>query len=113
MTAAGIKVRLLAGADPRSDKILKRGFGLCIWSPPEPTAVDMYYWWHASQVLPMMRGHSPKNWYRALRETALKLQKGDGSWPASGPWGAQGGENYSTAAMILALQGPYGAGRRP
>lgn len=37
----------------------------------------------------------------------LERQRNDGSWEPIGPWGMYGGEVYSTALMVLALQAAY------
>ena len=68
----------------------------------------MYYWWRASRCFRMLDRSQQRNWNKAIEAAALKGQAGDGSWPPIGAWGMHGGQAYSTAVMVIALQSVFG-----
>ena len=77
--------------------------------------IDMYYWYYGTLAMFQLGGTEWKDWWQKMKEAALTgQQKGNpnetcqrGSWDPIDPWGVQGGRIYTTAMMILCLEGPY------
>jgi len=83
-----------------------------------PRAADQdgcnyYYWYYATLALFQQGGEPWERWNRALKETLLALQVGEGEGTAAGSWdpidprSAAGGRVVSTALAILCLETYY------
>jgi len=113
MTAAGLLCSVFLGQDPRSTPILSKHADLLLRTLPkwEADGSDMYYWYYGTYAMYQMGGRHWERWSRALADVALENQRQDGahegSWDPAGPWGRPGGRVYSTAMMVLCLEGGY------
>jgi len=105
MTAAGILTRIIAGEDPRRSELIQKGARLCIQVAPrgDASSLDMYYWYVGTNALARVGGPAWKQWRAALEPVLRQSQAKDGTWPATGAWGADGGGVYSTAIGALTL----------
>jgi hypothetical protein len=84
---------------------------------PEPSRVNLYYWYYASLALHRQRQLSDQNaaawqaWNRALTSVLVNKQANDGpdagSWDPECIWGGYGGRVYSTALSALCLEVYY------
>jgi hypothetical protein len=108
MTAAGILIRLLCGA--QVDQRIEKGAERCVRVLPtwEEPARDMYYWYAGTLALVQLGRVDPLNaWGPAVRKTITEHQRADGhergSWDPSGVWGRAGGRVYSTALLASTL----------
>jgi hypothetical protein len=123
MTAAGILIRIVAGEDPLSSEMIKKGADLCCdryslpnWNPDDGS-IDMYYWYWGSLGLFQVGGTHWRKWNEAIVEAVVKHQhpKGSGSrtgsWDPLDPWGADGGRVYSTAMLTMCMEVYYRYGR--
>lgn len=101
-------------ADPARDKLFKLGAKLMGDVPPrwapEGGSIDLCYWMFGSRAMSMASPKDDVPWRKALVDALLPNQKADGSWPADGVWGKQGGTVYATSMAVMALLGrvPYG-----
>jgi hypothetical protein len=102
MTAAGIFIRIVAGA--------------CELAPdwnPDSGSIDMYYWYWGSLALFQVGGTHWRKWNDAMVGTVVKHQHAagsgsrTGSWDPIDPWGPDGGRVYSTALMTMCLEVYY------
>ncbi|MHC4731805.1 MAG: HEAT repeat domain-containing protein [Planctomycetota bacterium] len=111
MTAAGAWCRHLLGGELLADAVHKRSIRLCAELPPkwlsDTGQIDLYYFHFGTLALSQEDGSASRKWNSALRKALLPAQRDDGSWPANGVWGADGGKVYSTALAVLSLLGPY------
>ena len=109
MTAAGAWCRHLLGGKMLAGSVCKRSIGLCAGIPPAwvSSRIDMYYFHFGTLALCQEGGSTAKKWNAALQKALVPAQRGDGSWPARGVWGADGGRIYATAIAVLSLLGPY------
>jgi hypothetical protein len=84
---------------------------------PEPSRVNLYYWYYASLALHRQQQLSDQNaaawqaWNSALTSVLVSKQAGDGadagSWDPECIWGGYGGRVYSTALSTLCLEVYY------
>jgi HEAT repeat protein len=109
MTAAGVWSRQLLGGPLVEGKMCKLGIALCAELLPRwrHGHIDMYYFHFGTLALCQDDSSATKKWNSALRKALVPAQRIEGSWPANGVWGADGGEVYSTAFAVLSLLGPY------
>jgi hypothetical protein len=109
MTAAGAWSRHLLGGEMLEHGICERSTELCLEILPRWRRgyVDMYYFHFGTLALCQAGGGQAKKWNSALRKALVPAQCSDGSWPATGVWGADGGEVYATSLAVLSLLGPY------
>jgi hypothetical protein len=122
-TACGMAVRIFCGDEPRGTGLI-RGMGRVLldkppeWNP-EVGRIDYFYWHFGTLAMFQLGGPEWQEWWQKMKEAALTgQQKGNptetcqrGSWDPIDPWGTQGGRIYSTAMMVLCLEGPYRYGR--
>jgi len=113
LTAEGLFVQLLLGADP-ADALLRKQADLILRTPEdwdERFAIDMYAWYQSSNALQLLGGPQRDAWEERLKKSVLAHQQsqGDarGSWDPAGPWGHVGGRVYSTALMALVLESRF------
>jgi hypothetical protein len=120
MTAEALYCRQLVGeslddgndqtaADEATQRILR--------TLPEPTHVNLYYWYYASLALHRKQQASEQDaaawqsWNSALVNALVGKQKYDGtdagSWDPECIWGGYGGRVYSTALSALCLEVYY------
>lgn len=123
-TASSAFTRLCLGEDPARTTDLARGLGLLAALPPRwdraSGHIDMYYWHWGTLASWQVGGETWAAWKEALAKAALVSQRKDGdpclekgSWDPAGPWGPAGGRVYSTAMMLLCLEGAARYPRRP
>lgn len=114
MTAAGILVRIVAGEDPRTSEMVKKGADLCVdyspkWSPDDGS-IDMYYWYFGTLALFHAGGDAWKAWNEAMKRAVVGHQRPQGagacagSWDPIDAWGEEGGRVYATALLVLCLE---------
>jgi hypothetical protein len=122
-TACGMTVRIFCGDEPRGTGLI-RGMARVLldkapeWNP-EAGRIDYFYWHFGTVAMFQLGGDEWKEWWQKMKEAALAGQvRGNpdetcqrGSWDPIDPWGTQGGRIYSTALMVLCLEGPYRYGR--
>jgi hypothetical protein len=109
MTAAGMRIRFLAGAG--ATEAIRKGAKACLARPPkwgEGTA-DMYYWYFGTLAMREVGGEEWKAWDASLEKAVLRHQQAEGaragSWDPLDPWGlTEGGRIYSTALLTLCLE---------
>jgi hypothetical protein len=122
-TACGMTVRIFAGDEPRGTGAIRGQARVLLdkapeWNP-EAGRIDFFYWHFGTIAMFQLGGPEWQEWWQKMKEAALAgQQKGNpdetcqrGSWDPIDPWGTQGGRIYSTAMMILCLEGPYRFGR--
>ena len=63
----------------------------------------MYYWYMGTKAMARIGGPSWTQWRSALEPVLRNGQQRDGTWPAAGAWGSEGGVVYSTAIGALSL----------
>jgi len=109
MTAAGVWCRHLLGGPLVEDKTCKLGVALCAEILPlwRSGRIDLYYFHFGTLAVYQDHGSVWGAWKPPLEKAFLSSQATDGSWPAVGVWGEDGGEVYSTALAVLSLLGPY------
>jgi hypothetical protein len=117
MTAAGILIRVIAGADPRADEMIRKGLDGCLEVPPtwnpENGSIDMYYWYQGSLAVFQCGGTHWRKWNEAMVDALVKHQHAKsngargGSWDPLDPWGDVGGRVYSTALLTMCLEVYY------
>jgi hypothetical protein len=102
MSAVGLLCRqYLDGWGPRSPRLL-RGIDAHLRPHPPGARQDAYYCYYATQVMFHFGGQGWKEWNAQMRETLVKTQEKNGSWPAAGDaWGRQGGGRLMVTAMNL------------
>ncbi|MCR9243414.1 MAG: hypothetical protein NXI31_00175 [bacterium] len=113
MTAAALNSRAMASL-VLYDGINVRAAELLLQKPPssKATAVDFYYWFHATEAMAAVPDRAAqRKWFKLLRGVLLARQRGDdafaGSWDSDCAWGRVGGRVYSTALGVLMLSSPY------
>jgi hypothetical protein len=84
---------------------------------PEPSRVNLYYWYYASLALHRQQQLSDQNaatwqaWNGALTSVLVSKQADNGqdagSWDPECIWGGYGGRVYSTALSTLCLEVYY------
>jgi hypothetical protein len=121
-TACGMTVKIFCGEAPGSG-LIKGQAGILLAKLPEWTQdtgrVDCFYWHFGTLAMFQLGGSEWQTWWEKMKEAALVGQKkgvagescNRGSWDPIDPWGIQGGRIYSTALMVLCLEGPYRYGR--
>ncbi len=115
MTAVGILCRILAGEDPRTSEMVRKGAELCRKSPPlwDDGSLDMYYWYFGTLALSRVGGECWTKWNDEMKAAIVANQRPKdagpfaGSWDPVGAWGEDGGRVYSTALMVLCLAEYY------
>ncbi|MBI1902673.1 MAG: VCBS repeat-containing protein [Planctomycetia bacterium] len=123
MTAAGLLCRMHLGWPRDHDKLNEGVKFLLDDHPPKWTERDVYYWYHATQLMHQMRGNLWKEWDAALRDMLIEKQinAGDerGSWSPEGDrWGPKGGRLFVTCLSACMLETccrhpPMQAGSKP
>jgi HEAT repeat protein len=109
MTAAGVWCRHLLGGPLVEDKTCKLGTALCAEILPlwRSGRIDLYYFHFGTLAVCQDNASAWGAWKPQLEKAFLSSQAANGSWPAVGVWGKDGGEVYSTALGVLSLLGPY------
>ncbi len=108
-TAIGLVIRLQQGERPDQTPIVL-GQGLCAAHPPfwsTPAAIDLCYWYFASQAMFLLGGPSWEKWRAALHlalGTGAQPERDGTYWPAKDAWGSAGGAVYTTAMAVLCLE---------
>lgn len=78
---------------------------------PDPSRVNLYYWYYATLALQQRDNQAWQRWNQELQRVLLSQQQlsGDdaGSWEPVGLWGGYGGQVYSTALATLSLEVYY------
>jgi hypothetical protein len=116
-------VRIFCGDEPRGTGLTRGQARVLLdkapeWNP-EAGRVDFFYWYFGTIAMFQMGGPEWQSWWQKMKEAALVGQtKGNpnetcqrGSWDPIDPWSREGGRIYSTAMMVLCLEGPYRFGR--
>ena len=109
MTAAGVWCRHLLGGRLVSDSTCKKGVALCgevlpLW---RTSRIDLYYFHFGTLAVHQDGGRAWGKWKPALEKAFVNAQSNDGSWPAAGVWGEDGGRVYATTMALLSLLVPY------
>ena len=112
MTAAALLCRTHLGHTVANAPILAKSVALVLAKPPqwdpEHGAVDLCYWFFASEGLRTADPAAHAAWTAALVPALTTHQRQDttfaGSWDPIDPWGENGGRVYATALAVLALQ---------
>ena len=116
MTAVGLFTQILLGLSPSRVPILGQHVDLLLARPPvwapEDFDCDMYYWYHGTNALAQVGGDAWDRWQASLRGAVIGSQIDSrgcsrGSWNPVGPWCYAGGRVYSTALLVLCLQGEF------
>ena len=118
MTAIGVLLRVLAGEDPATGALVKKGAKLIAALPPvwDPKggSIDLYYWQAGALAMAQVGGADAEAWRAALAKALVEHQRTEGqpcgvrgSWDPTDPWGSDGGRVYMTAMAALALEAPY------
>ncbi len=118
MTAAGLLVRILAGAAKDTPQAVRAGTALLLAKPPRWSAdgrtVDMMYWWFGTLATFDVGGDAWRGWSASLAAAVVQSQRHDtdachylGSWDPVGPWGRDGGRVFSTALMAMTAEAYY------
>ena len=71
------------------------------------TPDDLYYVYYGTLSAYQNQGPVWREWNRELKAKVLPLQEQDGSWNATGKFGAQMGRTIVTSQMALSLQAHY------
>jgi hypothetical protein len=118
MTAIGVLLRVLAGADPATSDPVKKGAKLMAALPPvwDPKggSIDLYYWQAGALAMAQVGGADAEAWRAALSKALVEHQRTEGepcgvkgSWDPIDVWGSDGGRVYMTAMAALSLEAPY------
>lgn len=75
--------------------------------PPKLAEENFYYWYYGTLSMFQYGGEPWQTWNERVRDILVAEQKPDGSWAPRGPWGAYGGQIYSTALATLSLEVYY------
>jgi hypothetical protein len=111
MTAEGMFVRQLLGAD-REDPRMRGSASYVLQHPPqwEPEA-NTYYWYYATLALFQHQGRPWQQWNEAVKEVLVENQRTAdrvaGSWDPQGQWADVAGRIYQTAMATLTLEVYY------
>ena len=113
MTAVGLLCRQYLGAR-RDNPMLVGGMAYLLNHLPDEKSPNIYYWYHAHQVMRNMNGYEWDTWNRKIRDLLVRTQVRDanrcdnGSWdPGQDAWGKQGGRLMKTSLSVLPLQVYY------
>jgi len=110
MTAEGLFVRELLGADPNSDS-LRASVEFLLDRLPDWDAANTYYWYYATLALFHRQGEPWRKWNEPLKSELLQHQrkkgKRAGSWDPDGEWAPTAGRIYQTALCTLMLEVYY------
>jgi HEAT repeat protein len=109
--AAGVLIHVLTGKRGLPSAAVPKLRDACLaivpgWSPGDGR-VDMPSWYFTALMAWALSPANGAKWHRALAPVVRDGQRSDGSWPAVGPWGDDGGRVYATAMMTLCLEAPY------
>ena len=78
---------------------------------PQAERINYYYWYYATMATYHAGGEPWETWNTELKKVLLPSQiqsgRGQGSWPANGPWSGYGGTIYSTSMAALCLEVYY------
>ena len=78
---------------------------------PDPSKVNLYYWYYATLALRQRDNQAWQQWNQELQRVLLSQQSlsndETGSWEPIGLWGGYGGRVYSTALATLSLEAYY------
>jgi hypothetical protein len=121
MTAEAIYCRQLVGemiGGREADELATaEGIAQLLAAPPEPSHVNLYYWYYGTLALHYQQQSSSQAaaawqaWNSALTAALIGSQVSDGpeagSWPPNCIWGGYGGRVYSTAVAALCLEVYY------
>jgi hypothetical protein len=110
MTAEGLLCRQYLGAK-RDNPMLVGGMKYLMGHLPDDSFPNIYYWYHATQVMHNMSGNEWDAWNRKMRAILVRTQVRDatscanGSWPPEkDAWGRRGGRVMQTALSALTLE---------
>lgn len=111
MTAEGLLCRQYLGWK-HDDARLSRGIQYVNGNPISFAAMDVYYWYYATQALHHMGGKPWTQWNRVMRqaipENQLQTGREAGSWdPHNDTYGHLGGRLYTTCLCIYMLEVYY------
>jgi hypothetical protein len=110
MTAEGLLCRQYLGAK-RDNPMLSGGTKYLLEHLPDEGFPNIYYWYHATQVLHNMGGTPWNTWNGKMRDLLIRAQSADattcayGSWaPEKDAWGRHGGRLMMTSLSALTLE---------
>lgn len=111
MTAEGMFVQLLLGADAQGSA-MENGAQLLLRNLPDwSESLNTYYWYYATLALFHRGGPDWQRWNSALTRELLAAQRtkgpAAGSWEPGGEWAPIGGRIYQTAISALMLEVYY------
>lgn len=114
MTAEGLLCRQYLGWK-QDDPLLISGCDYLLTKLPTYSARDVYYWYHATQVLHHMEGRHWTTWNESMRDLLVGKQEKSGpekgSWdpikPTPDKWGAEAGRLYTTCLSTYILEVYY------
>lgn len=112
MTAEAILCRMYLGWSRDDPRLMAAVDWLARNHPPDREAMNIYYWYYATQVMHHFGGSTWDKWNRQIREILVSTQnkKGRraGSWtPSDFQWGRQGGRIYVTSLCVCTLEVYY------
>ncbi|QDS92061.1 hypothetical protein FF011L_07970 [Roseimaritima multifibrata] len=106
MTAEALAMRLMIGEQVPALEVQEAERYL-LEELPGTGQPNLYYWYYASLALHQLQDPAWEKWNHHLKQTLLKSQQADGSWPTDSVWGGYGGRVYTTALAALSLEVYY------